>query len=85
MFEIRDTGIGIPSELHQQVFERFFRGRQKGVEHVTGSGLGLSIVKTIVENHHGKIWLDSVEGKGTTFYVTVPLVNELRETNRTIF
>jgi two-component system, OmpR family, sensor histidine kinase VicK len=75
LFEIHDTGIGIPPELHQQVFERFFRGRQKGVEHVTGSGLGLSIVKTIVENHRGRIWLESVERQGTTFYVSVPLVN----------
>lgn len=73
VFKVRDTGIGIPKELHQQVFERFFRGRQKGVEHVTGSGLGLSIVKSIVENHRGKIWLESAEGQGTTFYVTVPL------------
>jgi signal transduction histidine kinase len=74
LIKVRDTGIGIPKEMFQQVFERFFRGRQKGVEHVSGSGLGLSIVKTIVENHQGKIWLESEEGKGTTFFITLPLL-----------
>ena len=75
VFEVADTGIGIPSALHEQVFERFFRGRQKGVEHVSGSGLGLSLVKTIVENHHGKISLISEAGQGTTFVVSVPALS----------
>jgi len=72
LFEIKDNGIGIPVELHTQIFERFFRGRQKGVEHVSGSGLGLSLVKTIVENHHGRVWLESQVGAGTTFFVALP-------------
>jgi signal transduction histidine kinase len=72
--EVRDTGIGIPEEMHQKVFERFFRGRQKGIEHVSGSGLGLSIVKTIIENHHGTITLSSDYGGGTTFTVYLPQV-----------
>lgn len=72
LYSIRDTGIGIPKPMFQQVFERFFRGQQKGVEHVTGSGLGLSIVKMIVENHHGRVWLESEEGQGTTFFVLLP-------------
>ena len=71
-FEVADSGIGIPAELHEQVFERFFRGRQKGVEHVSGSGLGLSLVKTIVENHRGTIRLESQVGEGTVFLMTVP-------------
>lgn len=74
VFEVRDTGIGIPKELHARVFERFFRGRQKGVEHISGSGLGLSLVKAIVENHGGRVWLESEEGVGTTFYVSLPAV-----------
>jgi signal transduction histidine kinase len=74
LFEVKDTGIGIPTELYAQVFERFFRGRQKGVEHISGSGLGLSLVKAIVENHGGRVWLESVEGVGTTFYVSLPTV-----------
>jgi two-component system, OmpR family, phosphate regulon sensor histidine kinase PhoR len=73
-FKIRDTGIGIPLELQSHIFERFYRGRQKGAEHITGSGLGLSLVKTVVENHNGKIWLESAENQGTTFFVTVPTI-----------
>ncbi len=74
-FEVRDTGIGIPEDMHDRIFERFFRARQKGVEHVTGSGLGLSIVQTIVENHRGKVWLKSEVEAGTTFYISVPMVS----------
>ncbi|NWF69669.1 MAG: GAF domain-containing protein [Chloroflexi bacterium] len=75
LFSVRDTGIGIPAELQPQLFERFFRGRQKGAEHVSGSGLGLSLVKTVVENHNGKVWLESTEGSGTTFYVSIPALS----------
>jgi len=75
--EICDTGIGIPESLQPMVFERFFRGQQRGAEHVTGTGLGLSFVKTIVENHQGRVWLSSREGQGTTFYVALPLMNSL--------
>jgi signal transduction histidine kinase len=75
LFEVSDTGIGIPVEIHEKIFERFFRGRQKGADHVSGSGLGLSLVKAIVENHHGHIWLTSSEGCGTTFFVKIPAVN----------
>ena len=74
LFEVKDTGVGIPKHLHAQVFERFFRGQQKGVEHISGSGLGLSLVKAIVENHGGRVWLESQEGIGTTFYVSLPAI-----------
>jgi two-component system phosphate regulon sensor histidine kinase PhoR len=70
---VEDTGVGITQELQARVFDRFYRAKQKGMEHVTGSGLGLSLVKTIVENHRGKVWLESKEGVGTRFYVAVPL------------
>lgn len=75
IFQVQDTGIGIPEELQPLVFDRFFRGGQKGqkgAEHISGSGLGLSLVKTIVENHFGKVWLYSREGEGTTFFIAVP-------------
>ncbi|MBA3873386.1 MAG: GAF domain-containing protein [Anaerolineae bacterium] len=74
-FEIADTGIGIPLELQEHVFERFWRGGQRGqqgAEYITGTGLGLSLVKTIVENHNGEIWLTSTPGIGTVFYVDIP-------------
>lgn len=65
--EVTDTGIGIPEDIQNQVFERFFRGRQRGFEHVSGSGLGLAIVKTIMDSHHGQVSLVSKVGVGTTF------------------
>jgi signal transduction histidine kinase len=65
--EVADSGIGIPDDIQAQVFERFFRGRQRGFEHVTGSGLGLAIVKTIMDSHHGQVSLRSTVGEGTTF------------------
>lgn len=77
VFEVKDNGIGIPSHLQPIVFDRFVRGGQrgqKGAEHIGGSGLGLSIVKTIVENHQGEVWLKSAEGQGTTFFIRVPAV-----------
>lgn len=79
VFAIKDQGIGIPARLHEQVFDRFFRGGQsgqQGANHVSGSGLGLSLVKTIVENHQGKISLESEEGKGSTFFIVLPAVSD---------
>jgi signal transduction histidine kinase len=79
VFQVEDTGIGIPEELQAMVFDRFFRGGQKGqkgAEHISGSGLGLSLVKTIVENHSGRVWLKSKEGQGTTFFMSVPAAKE---------
>jgi len=73
--EVKDTGIGIPSDLQPQVFERFFRGGRRGqkdAEHISGSGLGLSLVKTVIENHHGNVSLTSKVGEGTTFYINLP-------------
>lgn len=75
IFKVEDTGIGIPENLHSKIFDRFLRGGQRGqqgAEHVSGSGLGLSLVKAIAENHHGKIWLESQVGVGSTFYLSIP-------------
>lgn len=69
---ISDTGIGIPQEMQSKIFERFYRGQQKGAEHSSGTGLGLSLVKTVVESHDGSVYVESSEGKGSTFYVKVP-------------
>jgi signal transduction histidine kinase len=74
--EVIDTGIGIPPEEQPRVFERFYRGQQQGLVHVTGSGLGLSLVWAIVSAHHGEISLVSELGKGTTFRVRLPVVAE---------
>ncbi len=72
LFEVADTGVGIPPQIQPQVFERFFRGHQSGVEDVEGTGIGLSLVKTVVENHRGTVWFESEVGAGTRFFVQVP-------------
>ncbi|MDP2653333.1 MAG: ATP-binding protein [Candidatus Omnitrophota bacterium] len=66
---VADTGPGIPPELMPKLFERFFRGD----ESVDGCGLGLSIVRSIAKIHNGTIDIDSQPGRGTTFFVTLPL------------
>ncbi|MBN1576253.1 MAG: PAS domain S-box protein [Chitinispirillaceae bacterium] len=66
---IEDNGIGIPEASQKHLFEKFTRGGN--VHDTVGSGLGLFIVKCIVEAHNGKIWFESEEGKGTTFYFTL--------------
>ncbi|KXK22537.1 MAG: multi-sensor signal transduction histidine kinase [Chloroflexi bacterium OLB15] len=72
VFSVSDTGVGIAAELHERIFDRFYRGKQRGVEHVSGSGLGLSLVKAIVINHRGRIALESEIGVGTRFTIYVP-------------
>ncbi|MEK7540089.1 MAG: HAMP domain-containing sensor histidine kinase [Patescibacteria group bacterium] len=70
---IADNGIGIPEDQAKDVFVKFFRARNAIKQETDGSGLGLYIAKTIVERNGGKIWFESTEGKGTTFYFTVPV------------
>ena len=68
---VRDTGIGIPTEEVSRIFERFYRVDKSRTG--SGTGLGLSIAKHIVEAHGGKIWAESVEGQGSTFFFSIPI------------
>lgn len=72
LMSVTDTGIGIPAELQDRVFERFFRAQQAGAEHIGGSGLGLSLVRSIVKLHGGRVSLTSELNQGTTVMVWLP-------------
>lgn len=78
-FFIKDTGIGIAKEFHQHIFERFWQVDQGLNRKFEGSGLGLTIAKSLVELLGGKIWLDSAPGKGSIFYFTIPYVAKMED------
>lgn len=69
---IQDFGLGIPKEEHHKIFDRFFRVKAKREKAISGLGLGLFISYEIVTQHKGKIWVESEEGKGSTFNFTLP-------------
>jgi signal transduction histidine kinase len=70
---VRDTGVGIAVEDRERVFEEFRQARGGSAAAVEGTGLGLSLTKALVELHHGRIWLESELGRGSTFNFTLPL------------
>lgn len=70
---VKDNGIGITKDQQKRIFERFFRAENAISSQTEGSGLGLYIAKQILTLHHGDIWLESKEGKGTAFYFTLPI------------
>jgi PAS domain S-box-containing protein len=76
LVSVADTGLGIPPDEIGHVFERFRRVRSGAAQSIPGTGLGLTIVKQIVEMHGGKIWVESAVGHGSAFHFTVPLVAE---------
>jgi two-component system, OmpR family, sensor histidine kinase VicK len=73
-----DNGIGIPAKDQEFVFDKFTKARRNGLKGEESVGLGLSIVKKIVELHKGKIWFESEENKGTSFFVEIPKKLHLR-------
>jgi len=73
MVSVRDQGIGIPTEQQDRIFEPFVRAANARLKKIEGAGLGLHISKEIVERNGGRMWFTSDEGKGSTFYLTLPL------------
>lgn len=78
-FYVKDTGIGIPVDRQQAIFERFVQADISDTMCYQGAGLGLSISKAYVEMLNGKLWVESIEGKGSTFYFTIPYIVKSRE------
>ena len=72
--KVADSGIGIPAEFKERVFERFYRVDKARSRETGGTGLGLAITRSVVLMHHGAIRVDSVEGEGSTFMVRIPLI-----------
>jgi signal transduction histidine kinase len=70
---VKDSGIGIPNELKDKIFLQDERVKREGTNGEVSYGLGLSIAKHIIQSHNGKIWFESEEGKGTTFFIELPI------------
>lgn len=76
LLEIEDNGYGIPEDAQPRLFEEFYRVRREATMNIPGTGLGLSLVKSIVEAHHGRVWVESAENIGSTFFVEFPIQQE---------
>jgi signal transduction histidine kinase len=71
--EVVDHGIGIPANEQPKIFEKFYRVGDPLVHNTKGSGLGLSLVRHIVQAHDGEVWVESMPGKGSKFNITLPV------------
>ncbi|MGI5834984.1 MAG: GAF domain-containing protein [Chloroflexota bacterium] len=76
LVSVRDQGIGIASDQQEKIFERFQRAAEANDGRIQGVGLGLAICRRLVEAHGGTIWVESELGKGSTFFFTLPIVEE---------
>ncbi|MDD3861095.1 MAG: ATP-binding protein, partial [Bacteroidales bacterium] len=91
-FTVKDSGIGIPKEMHEEIFKRFRQIENPNERHHGGSGLGLAISKAYIELLNGQIWLNSEPNQGTSFFFTIPYTavnsqkykTSLKESNETL-
>ncbi len=81
-FHIQDTGIGIPSDAHSYIFDRFRKADITNHKLFSGTGLGLFICKNLIDKFGGELWLESEVGKGTTFYFTIPFIPGNKKTTK---
>ena len=75
--EVRDQGMGMTPEQQQNLFQKFYRTADAKARGIKGTGLGLNLVKQLVEAHHGRVEVESVREKGTTFRVVLPTAGQL--------
>lgn len=76
---VKDSGIGIAPVDQSRLFEKFYRVARRGAMQAKGTGLGLAIVKSIAERHGGRVWVESQLGKGSIFYFSIPLRQQLKK------
>jgi signal transduction histidine kinase len=81
LLTIRDRGMGIPAHQQARIFGRFVRAENARASEITGTGLGLYLSRELVERHGGRLWFESTEGEGTTFFLTLPLVAPLQKSD----
>lgn len=80
LINIKDNGLGIAEELHQQIFQPFHRSKRD--QDRPGSGLGLALCQRVIERHGGRIWVESKPGAGSTFYFTLPVGEKAEDLSR---
>ena len=76
VLRVSDTGMGIPQELQEKIFQRFYRPDKSRSKETGGTGLGLAIVKHVAIRHGGNVEVESDESLGSTFTVTLPLLDD---------
>ena len=79
LISISDTGPGIPADAQQQLFEKFYRVGSLQTVEWEGAGLGLAFVRSVVQAHRGRVWVESKEGRGSTFSILLPLTDQSHE------
>lgn len=76
LIKVMDNGIGIPDDEKAKLFQKFQRAQNARNMYTDGTGIGLFVIKEIVEGHRGKVWFESELGKGTTFFVSLPIIQK---------
>ena len=74
IIKVQDQGAGMSKAVLKKVFEKFYREHTGNIHNVKGHGLGLAYVKKIIDDHQGEVYVESEKGKGSTFYIKLPLI-----------